>query len=259
MIRDAVADDYDLYARLYPELAVPDPTPSRARFEGDLVAGAYVLLDDAQPDAAVAFAYVQVLDGVGYVRQVIVDPAWRGRGCGRELMLEAARRFRARGCTRWCLNVKPDNVPAVRLYESLGMRLAHRSAAVRLGFDIGLPDGGGARDPREEELGAIEAALGLPAGLLADARKKPRIVLKVVERDGAITGVASFDPTFPGCFPFRARTAADGGALLAALAPHALAPRLQLVLEDAGELVRELSERGAEVVMEFAHYQGALA
>jgi hypothetical protein len=31
-IRDTTADDYDAYVRLFPELAVDDPIPSRARF-----------------------------------------------------------------------------------------------------------------------------------------------------------------------------------------------------------------------------------
>jgi GNAT superfamily N-acetyltransferase len=256
VIRGARADDYELYVRLYLELATPDPPLSRERFESDLLADTFVLEDGGQ---SVAYGYVQVLDGVGYVRHVSVDPAARRRGLGRALMAEAASRFRAAGCASWCLNVKPENLPAVRLYESLGMDRAYASAAVRLAWNIGLPDGGGARPLADGERDGVEAAFGLPAGLLTKLRKNPRVVLMVVERGGAITGLASFDPSFPGCFPFRARSVEDAGALHAALRLHAASDQpIQLVLEDAPELVRALTERGAAMVMEFVHYRGAL-
>ncbi|MEU7039708.1 GNAT family N-acetyltransferase [Streptomyces varsoviensis] len=56
----------------------------------------------------------------GFVFDVEVDPAHRGRGHGRTLMLVAERECLAAGVDRIALNVFADNTPALRLYESLG-------------------------------------------------------------------------------------------------------------------------------------------
>ncbi|WP_392669038.1 GNAT family N-acetyltransferase [Streptomyces sp. LN785] len=59
---------------------------------------------------------------VGYVFDIEVREAFRGRGYGRALMLEAERVALAAGDQRIGLHVLADNTPAVRLYESLGYR-----------------------------------------------------------------------------------------------------------------------------------------
>ncbi|HZG03108.1 MAG TPA: GNAT family N-acetyltransferase [Streptomyces sp.] len=62
----------------------------------------------------------------GYVVRVEVDPAHRGRGHGRALMLAAERECLAAGVRTLGLNVFTANTPALRLYESLGYRpVAH--------------------------------------------------------------------------------------------------------------------------------------
>ncbi|WP_338694505.1 GNAT family N-acetyltransferase [Streptomyces sp. Q6] len=55
-----------------------------------------------------------------YVYDVEVAPDHRGQGHGRSLMLLAEADALAGGATRLGLNVFADNVPAQRLYESLG-------------------------------------------------------------------------------------------------------------------------------------------
>ncbi|MEN8652868.1 GNAT family N-acetyltransferase [Streptomyces sp. 21So2-11] len=55
-----------------------------------------------------------------FVFDVEVAEAYRGRGHGRSLMLLAEQRAFAAGGERIGLNVYADNVPALRLYESLG-------------------------------------------------------------------------------------------------------------------------------------------
>ncbi|GAA2437442.1 GNAT family N-acetyltransferase [Streptomyces macrosporus] len=57
-----------------------------------------------------------------HVFDVEVAPAHRGRGHGRTLMLAAERECLAAGRRTLGLNVCTDNVPALRLYESLGYR-----------------------------------------------------------------------------------------------------------------------------------------
>ncbi|WP_434588064.1 GNAT family N-acetyltransferase [Streptomyces sp. A5-4] len=56
----------------------------------------------------------------GFVFDVEVAAAYRGRGHGRSLMLLAEQRALDAGAEQIRLNVYADNVPALRLYESLG-------------------------------------------------------------------------------------------------------------------------------------------
>ena len=59
--------------------------------------------------------------GCGYVRQLAVDQAERGRGLGRARLLEACRRDRDHGLPATTLSVDGRNDRARRLYDSIGM------------------------------------------------------------------------------------------------------------------------------------------
>lgn len=54
------------------------------------------------------------------VYSLAVSAAARGLGIGRRMMAKAEREARMRGCDRLRLEVRMDNIPAIRLYESLG-------------------------------------------------------------------------------------------------------------------------------------------
>ncbi|MDQ7030243.1 MAG: GNAT family N-acetyltransferase [Ardenticatenia bacterium] len=56
----------------------------------------------------------------GYIYDLYVEPAWRGRGVGRALLAEAERHSRELGCVELGLTVAATNVPARRLYEAAG-------------------------------------------------------------------------------------------------------------------------------------------
>ena len=67
---------------------------------------------------------------------VYVDPAQRGTGLARRLMQDAIAEARRRGLAAIVLSVSAGNLPALRLYESLGFRVfGVEPGAVR------LPDG----------------------------------------------------------------------------------------------------------------------
>jgi ribosomal protein S18 acetylase RimI-like enzyme len=70
---------------------------------------------------------------VGYVKRVIVDPRYRKLGLARLLMqhiiLYARQDLRL---TAIDLHVWDGNVPAIRLYETLGFELQHRELYFRL-------------------------------------------------------------------------------------------------------------------------------
>jgi mycothiol synthase len=63
----------------------------------------------------------------GWVRDLGVAPAWRGRGLGMALLLDALRSFRSRGLTGAALDVDDVTIgAAVRLYERAGLRIVRR-------------------------------------------------------------------------------------------------------------------------------------
>ena len=66
----------------------------------------------------------------GWIVQVGVMPAARGRGLGAALVCEALGRMRAAGSAEAWLDVNVDN-PANRLYERLGFRVRGRRARYR--------------------------------------------------------------------------------------------------------------------------------
>ncbi len=56
----------------------------------------------------------------GWVNYLAVDPAHRGAGFGRALMLEVEVRLRALGCPKINLQVRTANPSAIAFYERLG-------------------------------------------------------------------------------------------------------------------------------------------
>jgi len=76
---------------------------------GDQIAGycgCYWMLDEAE------------------IVNVAVDSHWRGQGIGRKMLLELMHIGRELGVFTYMLEVRQSNVPAIRLYESLGFQYA---------------------------------------------------------------------------------------------------------------------------------------
>jgi ribosomal protein S18 acetylase RimI-like enzyme len=73
------------------------------------------------------------------LRDLYVDAGHRGRGVGRDLVLEVGRAARADGALRVALTTEEDNAPALRLYSSLGFQSVrgHLALALDLGVDPG--------------------------------------------------------------------------------------------------------------------------
>lgn len=265
-IRPAVPADHPLFARLFVELATGDPIPEQAAWEAAQMPGTRFFERDGE---VVAYAWATPLADTGYVKHVVVDPAHRGRGYGRLVMEELRRSLREAGCARWMLNVKPDNTPARRLYESVGMRPRYLSAGLRMAWDVvgRLPEPGRAvtgRPAEPAEDAALDEAFGLARGTLSGTRAGlDRVVVRLVDPAApgeARVGVAAFNPHHPGAFPFKVAEPALARPLLEAMRPHAL-PRFAhvgVVVEDDAPLARMLVERGAEVRLEIVHYDGEL-
>ena len=261
--RIARPDDYAHFTRLMPELQTNDPVPLAAQWTKDMMPGTLIF---EEGDRVVGYAFVQPMAGTGYIRHVVVADGCRGRGIGAEVMRAVAEHLRAAGCARWCLNVKPDNVPAVRLYERFGMRKAYASRAVRLPWatTATLPRDatvalGRVIDPAEDAL--VEATFNLPAGQLAAARVRVGRVIVGLVSEGPPRewlGVASFDPSYPGAFPFRVRAPGLAPWLYEAMRPHARPelPDVQVVVEGDEALVETLMAHGGVPTLSIVHMVG---
>ena len=129
-VRPARPDDHPALLRLFPLLGVDDPVPDLQRWTEQFCPSTVVACDAT--GSVGAYLYAQRLAGSCYVRNLVVDPAWQGARVGRRLLLGLAAELRAEGITRWELNVKPDNPPAVALYRRVGMSRVWGSAALRM-------------------------------------------------------------------------------------------------------------------------------
>jgi GNAT superfamily N-acetyltransferase len=135
-IRDATPQDYGTFARLFVELHAPEPAPGARVYEERLVQRAFIGVESGAPTA---FACWRPDESVTlHVSMIAVLPERRRRGLGRQMMLEAARRGRTGGFTRWQLNVAVENVPAQALYERLGMVIRRENVLLEVDAALAL-------------------------------------------------------------------------------------------------------------------------
>ena len=248
--------------RLFGHLDTGDDIPAPEVWRDELGPQSMVCVED---DETVGYVYCQVLEGVGFVRHVALEPSHRGRGLGRALMHAAADRMRGAGVEQWRLNVKPDNASALRLYEGLGMTVQFASVAMRMGWEIvdALPVPGPMLrvEPLEStDDVTVERALEIPGGLLAQHRRRAHARLLVAYDGEEIVGGAVFRPNFPGAYPYRAKSLAVTRGLLEAMRPYALPSKtfMQLVIEDAADLAAGLERAGARRHLEILQLAGPL-
>jgi [ribosomal protein S18]-alanine N-acetyltransferase len=89
--------------------------------ETSLVARVYVLRTPERPVAA--FCSCWILYEELHINTLAVDPAYRRRGLGSRLMRHLLALAAGEGATRALLEVRRSNVPAIRLYETLGFHV----------------------------------------------------------------------------------------------------------------------------------------
>jgi len=265
-VRPAVAADYEHFVRFFTELGVPEGPPARATWEAELAPSALFLHAGGEP---IGYGMCRILGDTGHVVHVVVDPAHRGNGVGEAVMRALAARLRGAGCSRWFLNVKIGNTPALRLYERMGLARSHTSVALSFAWERVslLPREDGkveARwiEPAEDE--ALEDAFGLARGRLADQRASGgRVLLRLVDpaRPGEVRlGLASFAPALPMAAPFAVARPGLIGPLLDALRPHTRAgdERTRVLIEGDEASVAALREAGAEVLLEIVQLRGEI-
>jgi GNAT superfamily N-acetyltransferase len=249
--RIATAADYPSFARLFPELRVDDPLPSAERFDRQMLPRVLLL---GEGDETVGYAFWQVYGPTAHVVQIVVDPRARGRGAGRALLDAVRAAVTREACTRWYLNVKRDNVPALRLYERCGFRPELEIWAMRIAWAQvdALPEsiGAVACTPMPDDDAAIAARFGLDRERLPLLRARPGTTLVALREEGSIVAFTAFDPAFPGAYPFRVARTELGRPLLDACRIHADLARFDFVrvaVEGDAALKDALCAVGAEI------------
>lgn len=272
-VRPARASDHPLFARLFPELETDDAVLEPERFVRELMPTTVVAEVETGQDARpVGYAHFQIMKELAYVRHIVTAPEARRTGVGRALMTAILARAREAGTTAWCLNVKPDNTPAIALYEAYGMKPAHRSRVVSMPWasvDAAAAAPAATADagvvarliaPEDDARVESAASLALLPGQVATNRAIGDRVLMMLEEDGQVVGATSFAPSFPGAYPFRVARPALALVLLRAIRPHArpVDLQIQVVTENQPDVADALLAAGARIKLEMLHMKGAL-
>ena len=107
---------------------MPVPWSRQSFWEEASHTDAYYLLavDAARDNLIAAYAGCWVLANEGHITNVAVSPDYQGQGLGRRLMQELTARVKALGVDAMTLEVRPSNIPALRLYDSLGFKSVGR-------------------------------------------------------------------------------------------------------------------------------------
>ncbi len=96
-----------------------------AAWEGDQIAGAFVLNDDPQGAYEKGLWQTELHKGDYLVIHAFAtDPARSRQGIGRKMVEGCIRIAREQGYPALRLDVVPDNLPARRLYEAMGFAFA---------------------------------------------------------------------------------------------------------------------------------------
>ena len=248
-VRDATADDYPVFARLFPALGTDDPVLTPSQFAARMLPTVLIVEEGGAP---VGYTFWQVHGARAHVVHVVVDESARSRGAGRRLMEEVRRRVVGAGCSRWVLNVKQENAAAIRLYEKCGLVIEQEGWAMRTEWSqlASLPEAPGAVDPytpEPDEDAAIAARFGETPERLHILRNREGIVLLGLREAGVAVAFAAFDPALPGVYPVRLARVDLARPLFEALRAHATGPSVLVFVEGDVALFEELRARGAEV------------
>lgn len=213
--RDDFTTALELVRELY-ELPQTDADAEqhRSRYEALIAnpdASPFLVLADGKPAGLVVFRFRRRLNYAtyqGWVSDLYVRPAFRGRGIGRLLMQAVIEEWRLRQGHALTLETGYSNVAARGLYETLGFRNAgkyfqQRPLAVR---GVAASPGGEVRPVGEDDFDAVTrllAELGRPAPdedrlpalrrTYLDHIRRADTDSQVVLVDGAIVGFCSLE------------------------------------------------------------------
>jgi N-acetylglutamate synthase-like GNAT family acetyltransferase len=256
--RDATHADYAVFARLFPALKVPDPLPTATQFEQQMLPNV-VIAEDGEP---VGYVHWRFYGETAHVAHVVVDARARGRGVGRALMEEVRRRAVAHGCSRWYLNVKSDNAPAIQLYERAGLSLEQRGWLMVADWSAlrALPGSTGTLrfEPSADEASQFARDHGIDPERLALVRARPGVTFAALRDEAGTCALAAFDPTFPSIYPVAVTHPGHARPLFEAFLPHARHLHVNVVVEGNAALADALRSGGAKLHFEILRMGASL-
>lgn len=113
------------------KLIFTDPWPEKVYRETFTIPGVeYVVVCDDDTGEIVGAAGVRNIVGTGEITNVMLLSDYRGRGIGKQMLIQLLERGRKLGANDFTLEVRESNTVAIKLYESLGFE----SAGKRPGF-----------------------------------------------------------------------------------------------------------------------------
>ena len=113
------------YEKLSHEVVATEESIRKSLFGADPAAEALMARVDAHAVGfAVVFRNYSTFRGKAglYLEDLFVEPAYRGHGCGRALLLAVAQLAVRRGCERLDWSVLDWNAPAIGFYKSVGAK-----------------------------------------------------------------------------------------------------------------------------------------
>lgn len=119
VIRRAVVGDAAAMSEISAaSFAVPESQAYLEHEVANVALTRYLLCCDGE-DIIGYGGYWKVLDE-GQVTNIAISPAWRGQGYGRQVVAAMLALAKGEGCTTMLLEVRVSNIPALRLYKTLG-------------------------------------------------------------------------------------------------------------------------------------------
>ena len=260
-LRPATVVDHELYRHFFAELGTPDAPLDSARWQAECVSTSAFLMEEARE---VGYAAWEQAGLNAHVRHVAIELTARGRGLGHRLMLELGARLRAGGAQAWRLNVYPTNAAAIGLYEKVGLSVVYATTVLRLDWEhvsrlACETSRSSEANPSFDSV--LEKKFGLMEDQLGRARLRQGIrVVAATTPEGEPVGIAIFDPSLPGAFPFRCKSPGHARGLIEGLREryHGDKASVQLVIEDSPAVAHTLQAAGAQRVRELFHMRGPI-
>lgn len=232
--RDATPDDHAVACEFWAAFGGDQQPPDAADWNARFRANTMFLVNEA--GEILGYAVCMPYGARGDIRHIMVAPAWRGRGIGREVMEAVRERLRAAGCTNWRLEVRDDNAPGVALYRRCGMSVLHTLVTLRMTRAMAEPlastcsNSLSVREIDPVDDARLETRFDLGAGQLARCRTVASSKLWRIDDDALAHFRSQLAPGLSLFFPFRAATPDHAAHLMAAAVAFGMAEQLELLV-----------------------------